>query len=612
MAKPTITTRAGKGSALTWTEGDTNLENLRDATITVKADTGGTDVVSDLNGTVTLVAGTNVTITGDNTAKTVTINSTASGGATDLNGLSDVDYSGAAITSGDILKWTTGPTGGYFTNATNNLSGLSDVQDMMSPSDGNVLTYDSTNNYWKPVAPSSGGATDLNGLTDVDYSGAGIATGDILKWTTGPSGGYFTNATNNISGLSDVKDMMSPSNGDVLAWNSSNSQWENTAASGGASALSDLSDVSLGTPASGEVLYYNGTNWVDTAINTLTVDNVSGTVALANGGTGKTTAPAALAALMGFTTTATAAGTTLLTNTSTHYQIFTGTTTQTVRMPDTSTLATGWSFHICNNSTGVVQLTTSASNFLFNIPAGVTAMSTCINTGSNAATSWEVGVTDFSTLTGTGSVVLSTSPSLTTPNLGTPSAIVLTNASGTASININGTVGVTTPAEGNFTTIGLTSVGAANFTTLTASSTVSGSGFTARFASPGPIGNTTASTGAFTTLSATTSASLKAINEGALYDLGTTGGTIAPNVANGNVQKITLNSALTINAFTSPVAGQSLTLIIYGGTAYTSITSTMKFAGGVKTLTGTAGCIDILSVYYDGTNYFASLGKGFA
>jgi hypothetical protein len=101
-------------------------------------------------------------------------------------------------------------------------------------------------------------------------------------------------------------------------------------------------------------------------------------------------------------------------------------------------------------------------------------------------------------------------------------------------------------------------------------------------------------------------------NEGTIYDLGTTGGTIAPNVTNGNVQKITLNSALTLNAFTSPVAGQSLTLIIYGGTAYTSITSTMKFAGGIKTLTATAGCIDILSVYYDGTNYFASLGKGFA
>ena len=97
-----------------------------------------------------------------------------------------------------------------------------------------------------------------------------------------------------------------------------------------------------------------------------------------------------------------------------------------------------------------------------------------------------------------------------------------------------------------------------------------------------------------------------------IFNIGTTGGTIAPNAANGAVQQITLNSALTINGFTSPVAGQAITLIIYGGTAYTSITSTMKFAGGVKTLTGTAGCIDILSIYYDGTTYFASLGKGYA
>jgi hypothetical protein len=96
MAKPTIVTRAGKGSALTWTEGDANLTNLRDATITVQAGTGGTNVVSDLNGTVTLVAGTNITLSGDNTAKTVTINSTASGGATTLDGLTDVVITAAA------------------------------------------------------------------------------------------------------------------------------------------------------------------------------------------------------------------------------------------------------------------------------------------------------------------------------------------------------------------------------------------------------------------------------------------------------------------------------------------------------------------------------------
>lgn len=119
------------------------------------------------------------------------------------------------------------------------------------------------------------------------------------------------------------------------------------------------------------------------------------------------------------------------------------------------------------------------------------------------------------------------------------------------------------------------------------------------------IGSAVATTGNFTSLGFTNARE-------PIYDIGTSGGTIAPDAANGSVQKITLNSALTLNAFTSPVAGQSLTLLIYGGTAYTSITSTMKFAGGIKTLTATAGCIDIVSIYYDGTTYFASLGKGFA
>lgn len=54
----------------------------------------------------------------------------------------------------------------------------------------------------------------------------------------------------------------------------------------------------------------------------------------------------------------------------------------------------------------------------------------------------------------------------------------------------NSPIGGTTPASGAFTT-------------LSASGTVSGAGFTARFSTPGPIGNTTPSTGAFTTLSAT-------------------------------------------------------------------------------------------------------------
>lgn len=51
------------------------------------------------------------------------------------------------------------------------------------------------------------------------------------------------------------------------------------------------------------------------------------------------------------------------------------------------------------------------------------------------------GGTGVTTATGTGSVVRATSPTLTTPNLGTPTAVVLTNATGTAN-SLNAGIGV--------------------------------------------------------------------------------------------------------------------------------------------------------------------------
>ena len=96
-----------------------------------------------------------------------------------------------------------------------------------------------------------------------------------------------------------------------------------------------------------------------------------------------------------------------------------------------------------------------------------------------------------------------------------------------------------------------------------------------------------------------------------VYSLGTTSGTITPDVANGNVQTITLSGNLTFSAFSNPEAGQSLTLIIdMNGTGRT-LTSTMLFAGGDKTIS-TTDTVDIISVFYDGTTYYASLAKDFS
>src|ERR1019366_8982080 len=55
-------------------------------------------------------------------------------------------------------------------------------------------------------------------------------------------------------------------------------------------------------------------------------------------------------------TTATAAGTTTLINTSKQLQVFTGTTTQIVKFPDTTTMSVSQKFEIYNESTGALTL----------------------------------------------------------------------------------------------------------------------------------------------------------------------------------------------------------------------------------------------------------------
>lgn len=187
-----------------------------------------------------------------------------------------------------------------------------------------------------------------------------------------------------------------------------------------------------------------------------------------------------------------------------------------------------------------------------------------------------------------------TTPLVSGGALGTPSSGTVTNLTGTASININGTVGATTANTGAFTT-------------LSASSTVSGTGFSTYLASPPAIGGTAAAAVSATTLT------FKDPRE-AVFDNGNSGAaTITPNAANGSVQKYTLTGNITWNAFGTPVAGQSMTVIlVQDGTGGRTLTSTMKWAGGSKTLSTAANSIDIATVYYDGTNYYASLSKGFA
>ena len=98
-----------------------------------------------------------------------------------------------------------------------------------------------------------------------------------------------------------------------------------------------------------------------------------------------------------------------------------------------------------------------------------------------------------------------------------------------------------------------------------------------------------------------------------VYTGGSTTGTITPDVANGNVQSITLTGNITFNAFANAEAGQSMTLIIkQSATGGEELTSSMLFADGNNTLSTTANAVDIMSVFYDGSTYYANLATNFS
>lgn len=89
-----------------------------------------------------------------------------------------------------------------------------------------------------------------------------------------------------------------------------------------------------------------------------------------------------------YSTTATAAGTTTLLNTSSYKQFFTGATTQTVLLPVTSTMSLGQQFLIVNDSSGVVTVQSSGANTLQAMAASTEMLITCISLSGTGTASW--------------------------------------------------------------------------------------------------------------------------------------------------------------------------------------------------------------------------------
>jgi hypothetical protein len=237
-----------------------------------------------------------------------------------------------------------------------------------------------------------------------------------------------------------------------------------------------------------------------TSSGTLTL---GGTLAVANGGTGVTTSSGANSVVLRdangnvstnsiFDAFSVIAATTpiVLTASSIPNYVITGSGGQTISLPSALTLPVGAAFTFNNNQTsGIIDVKNNSGTSIISggIPSGGYAFVELL-TNSNAAGTWDYhfqapsnvlwstntfnypgsitgatwngntvqvnrGGTGTTTSTGSGNVVLSTSPTLVTPVLGTPTSVTLTNATGLpiGGITATGTPSSTTYLRGDST-----------------------------------------------------------------------------------------------------------------------------------------------------------------
>jgi hypothetical protein len=301
---------------------------------------------------------------------------------------------------------------------------------------------------------------------------------------------------------------------------------------------------------------------------------------------------------------------------------------------------------------GVQQAVFTASTATINgtsIPASKTLVTTTDKLSALAATTSAELAGVITDETGTGSLVFAASPTLTTPDLGTPSALVGTNITGTAAGLTAGNVTTNANLTGDVTSVGnATSIAAGvivdadinasagivdtklatistagkvsnTATTATAANTASAivardasGNFTAGTITADLTGNVTGSSGSTTGNAATATAlqTARAINgvnfDGTAAitvaaDAGTlTGATLASNVLSSSLTSVGTLSGLTVSApISGSVTGSS------GSTTGNAATATALATGRTIQITGD---IAYTSPSFDGTGNVTAAG----
>jgi len=350
--------------------------------------TGTLPVANGGTGTTTpsIVAGTNVTVSG--TWPNQTINSTASGTGDVVGPASATDnaISRFDLTTGKIIQ--------------NSLVTVADDGAITAPQVGSMIPFYYANQAAFPAASTSHGAvahSHADGAMFFAHGGVWVRMLD----NGGPLGTPASGTATNITGLplsTGVTGTLPVANGGTGTTTPSivagtnvtvSGTWPNqtinsTASSSGTVTSVDVSGGTTGLTTSGGPITTSGTV------------TLAGTLAVANGGTGTTT-PSIVAG-----TNVTVTGT----------------------WPNQTVNSTA-------SGSGTVTSVAATVPSVFSISGSpITTSGTLAITYSGTALPVVNGGTGVTTSTGTGDTVLSTSPTLVTPILGTPTSGTLTNATG--------------------------------------------------------------------------------------------------------------------------------------------------------------------------------------
>ena len=148
-------------------------------------------------------------------------------------------------------------TGGYplakESDVPSNIQDLDNVYSAMSPTDGQVRTFDTTNGWQAESIPTINTLNDISNVTITSAS-----SGEFLKW----DGAAWVNASiptnNTLNDISNVT-ITSATTGDLIKWDGA--AWVNCS-----STLNDIGNVTITSATTCEYLQWNGSAWVNAAV----------------------------------------------------------------------------------------------------------------------------------------------------------------------------------------------------------------------------------------------------------------------------------------------------------------------------------------------------------